>query len=84
MLRDSSAPILENLSSFDIHDNDKITSTLKLRFDDDHLTELLHGQLHNRTQQAKEDLTTFAYEVRSSAKRASVNNPISLWKALRS
>nr|CAH7746635.1 unnamed protein product [Callosobruchus chinensis] len=35
-----------------------------------HLTGLLHGQLHNRTQQAKEDLTTFAYEVQSLAKRA--------------
>nr|CAH7729403.1 unnamed protein product [Callosobruchus chinensis] len=32
--------------------------------------ELLHGQLHNRTQQAEEDLTTFVYEVQSLAKRA--------------
>ncbi|VEN55155.1 unnamed protein product, partial [Callosobruchus maculatus] len=70
MLRDSAAAILENLCSSDLRDYDKITSALKLRFGDAHLTELLHGQLHNRTQQAKEDLTTFAYEVQSLAKRA--------------
>nr|CAH7713642.1 unnamed protein product [Callosobruchus chinensis] len=39
------------------------------------MTELLHGQRHNRTQQAKEDLTTFAYEVQSLATRAFVNSP---------
>ncbi|VEN57542.1 unnamed protein product [Callosobruchus maculatus] len=65
MLRDSAAAILENLCASDLRDYDKITSALKLRFGDAHLTELLHGQLHNRTQQAKEDLTTFAYEVQS-------------------
>nr|CAH7725861.1 unnamed protein product [Callosobruchus chinensis] len=54
----------------------RITSALKLRFGDAHLTELLHGQLHNRTQQAPEDLTTFVYEVQSLAKRAFVNSPI--------
>ncbi|VEN46538.1 unnamed protein product, partial [Callosobruchus maculatus] len=70
MLRDSAAAILENLCSSDLRDYDKITSALKLRFRDAHLTELLHGQLHNRTQQAKEDLATFAYEVQSLAKRA--------------
>nr|CAH7765182.1 unnamed protein product [Callosobruchus chinensis] len=70
VLRDSAAAILENLSLSDIRDYSKITSALKLRFGDAHLTELLHGQLHNRTQQAKEDLTTFAYEVQSLAKRA--------------
>ncbi|VEN48470.1 unnamed protein product [Callosobruchus maculatus] len=58
MLRDSAAAILENLCSSDLRDYDKITSALRLRFGDAHLTELLHGQLHNRTQQAKEDLTT--------------------------
>nr|CAH7734854.1 unnamed protein product [Callosobruchus chinensis] len=42
----------------------------------DYLTQLLHGQLHNRTQQAKEDLTKFAYEVQSSAKQAFVNSLI--------
>ncbi|VEN55290.1 unnamed protein product, partial [Callosobruchus maculatus] len=76
MLRDSAAAILENLCSSDLRDFDKITSALKLRFGDAHLTELLHGQLHNRTQQAKEDLTTFAYEVQSLAKRAFVNSPV--------
>nr|CAH7716046.1 unnamed protein product [Callosobruchus chinensis] len=76
MLRDSAAAILENLSSSDIRDYSKITSALKLRFGDAHLTELLHGQLHNRTQQAKEDLSTFAYEVQSLAKRAFVNSLI--------
>ncbi|VEN54524.1 unnamed protein product, partial [Callosobruchus maculatus] len=70
MLRDSAAAILENLCASDLRDYDKIASALKLRFGDAHLTELLHGQLHNRTQQAKEDLTTFAYEVQSLAKRA--------------
>ncbi|VEN62679.1 unnamed protein product, partial [Callosobruchus maculatus] len=70
MLRDSAAAILENLCSSDLRDYDKITSALKLRFGDAHLAELLHGQLHNRTQQAKEDLTTLAYEVQSLAKRA--------------
>ncbi|VEN53744.1 unnamed protein product, partial [Callosobruchus maculatus] len=70
MSRDSAAAILENLCSSDLRDYDKITSGLKLRFGDAHLTELLHGQLHNRTQQAKEDLTTFAYEVQSLTKRA--------------
>nr|CAH7756398.1 unnamed protein product [Callosobruchus chinensis] len=57
-------------------DYSKITSALKLRFGDAHLAELLQGPLHNRTQQAKEDLTTFAYEVQSLAKRAFVNSPI--------
>nr|CAH7760157.1 unnamed protein product [Callosobruchus chinensis] len=75
LLRDSAAAILENLSSSDIRDYGKITSALKLHFGDAHLTELLHGQLHNRTQQGKEDLTTFAYEVLSLAKRAFVNSP---------
>ncbi|VEN48518.1 unnamed protein product, partial [Callosobruchus maculatus] len=70
MLRDSAAAILENLCSSDLRDYDKITSALRLRFGDAHLIELLHSQLHNRTQQAKEDLTTFAYEVQSLAKRA--------------
>nr|CAH7728854.1 unnamed protein product [Callosobruchus chinensis] len=37
---------------------------------------LLHSQLHNRTQQAREDLTTFAYAVQSLVKRAFVNSPI--------
>nr|CAH7754509.1 unnamed protein product [Callosobruchus chinensis]CAH7757825.1 unnamed protein product [Callosobruchus chinensis] len=50
MLRDFAAAILENLSPSDIRDYSKITSALKLRFGDAHLTELLHGQLHNRTQ----------------------------------
>ncbi|VEN37166.1 unnamed protein product, partial [Callosobruchus maculatus] len=63
--------ILENLCSSDLRDDDTITSALnKLRFGDAHCAELLHGQLHNRTQQAKEDLTTFAYEVQSLAKGA--------------
>nr|CAH7748829.1 unnamed protein product [Callosobruchus chinensis] len=74
MLRDSAAAILENLSSSNLRDYSKITSALKLRFGDAHLTELLHGQLHNRTQQAKEDLNTFAYEVQSLAKRADTKN----------
>nr|CAH7759119.1 unnamed protein product [Callosobruchus chinensis] len=65
MLRDSAAAILENISSSDICDCGKITSALKLRFGDAHLTKLLHCQL--RTQQVKEDLTTFAYEVQSIA-----------------
>ncbi|VEN44356.1 unnamed protein product, partial [Callosobruchus maculatus] len=30
----------------------------------------VNGQLHNRTRQVKNDLTTFAYEVQSLAKRA--------------
>ncbi|VEN46176.1 unnamed protein product, partial [Callosobruchus maculatus] len=76
MSRDSAAAILENLCSSDIRDYYRISSALKLRFGDAHLTELLHGQLHNRTQQAKEDLTTSAYEVQSLAKRAFVNSPI--------
>nr|CAH7746843.1 unnamed protein product [Callosobruchus chinensis] len=63
MLRDSAAAILETLSSLDIHAYRKITSALKLRFGDAHLIKLLHGQLPNRKQQAKEDLTIFAYEV---------------------
>ncbi|VEN47044.1 unnamed protein product, partial [Callosobruchus maculatus] len=41
MLRDSAAAILENLCSSDLPDYDKITSALKLRFGDAHLTELL-------------------------------------------
>nr|CAH7762853.1 unnamed protein product [Callosobruchus chinensis] len=63
MLKDSTAAILENLSSLDIRDYGKITSALKLSFGDAHLTELLHSQPHNHTQQAKKDLTTFAYEI---------------------
>ncbi|VEN38969.1 unnamed protein product, partial [Callosobruchus maculatus] len=74
MLRDSAAAILENLCSSDLRNYDKITTARKLRFGDAHLTELLHCKLHNRTQQAKEDLTTFAYEVQSLAKRAFVNS----------
>nr|CAH7729968.1 unnamed protein product [Callosobruchus chinensis]CAH7752472.1 unnamed protein product [Callosobruchus chinensis] len=62
MLRNSAAAILENLSSSDLRDYSKITSALKLRFRNAHSTELLHGQLHNRTQQANEDLATFAYQ----------------------
>nr|CAH7736461.1 unnamed protein product [Callosobruchus chinensis] len=57
MPRDSAAAILENISPSHIRDYGKITSALKLRFGDTHLTKLLHGQLHNRTQQANEDLT---------------------------
>nr|CAH7758526.1 unnamed protein product [Callosobruchus chinensis] len=64
MPRDSAAAILENLSSSDLRS--KITSALKLRFGDAHLTELLHGQLHNHAQQAKKDLTTFAYELKKA------------------
>nr|CAH7713641.1 unnamed protein product [Callosobruchus chinensis] len=75
VLRDSAAAILENLSSSYLRDYSKLTSALKLRFADAHMTELLHGQRHNRTQQAKEDLTTFAYEVQSLATRAFVNSP---------
>ncbi|VEN64638.1 unnamed protein product, partial [Callosobruchus maculatus] len=41
MLRDSAAAILENLCSSDLRDYDKITSALRLRFGDAHLTELL-------------------------------------------
>nr|CAH7762523.1 unnamed protein product [Callosobruchus chinensis] len=41
-----------------------------------HLIEQLHAQLRNWTQQAKEDLTTFAYEVQSLAKRAFATSPI--------
>ncbi|VEN40686.1 unnamed protein product, partial [Callosobruchus maculatus] len=41
MLRDSAAAILENLCASDLRDYDKITSALKLRFRDAHLTELL-------------------------------------------
>nr|CAH7727431.1 unnamed protein product [Callosobruchus chinensis] len=59
MLRGSAAAVLENP---DLRDYGKITSALKLRFGNAHSTELLFGQLHNRTQQAKKDLTTFAYE----------------------
>nr|CAH7749296.1 unnamed protein product [Callosobruchus chinensis] len=58
MLRDSVTAILENFSSSDLGDYGKITSALKLRFGDARSAELLHGQLHNRTQQAEEDLTT--------------------------
>nr|CAH7767548.1 unnamed protein product [Callosobruchus chinensis] len=58
MLRDSTAANLENLSSLDLRDYGKITSALKLRIGNVHSTELLFGQLHNRTQQAKDDLTT--------------------------
>nr|CAH7767043.1 unnamed protein product [Callosobruchus chinensis] len=77
MLRDFAAAILENLYSSDLPDYSKITSALNLRFGDAHLTELLYGQLlHNWTHQAKEDLTTFAYEVQRLAKRAFVNIPI--------
>nr|CAH7730870.1 unnamed protein product [Callosobruchus chinensis] len=72
-------------SSSDLRDYSKITSALKLRFGDAHLTELLHGQLHNRTQQAKEDLTTFAYEVQSLVLSRHRNTLLlaSLSKALR-
>ncbi|VEN46921.1 unnamed protein product, partial [Callosobruchus maculatus] len=76
MLRNFAAIILENLCSWDLRDYDKIPSALKLRFGDTHLTQLLHEQLHNRTQQPKEDLSTFAYEVQSLAKRAFVCSPI--------
>nr|CAH7764611.1 unnamed protein product [Callosobruchus chinensis] len=41
-----------------------------------HLTELTYEELHNRTQQSKEDLTTVAYEVHRVAKRAFANSPI--------
>ncbi|VEN63443.1 unnamed protein product [Callosobruchus maculatus] len=75
MLRDSAAAILENLCSSDLRDYDKVTSALKLRFGDAQLTELLPCQRHNWTQQAKEDLTTFAYEVQSLSKRAFINSP---------
>ncbi|VEN43331.1 unnamed protein product [Callosobruchus maculatus] len=67
MLSDSAAAVLENLCSSDLRDYDKITSALKLRFGDAHLTELLHGQLHNRTQQAKDDLTTLREHRRNMA-----------------
>nr|CAH7738400.1 unnamed protein product [Callosobruchus chinensis] len=63
MLRDSAAAILKNLSSSDLRDYGRITSALKLRFGNAHSTELLYRQLNNLTLQAKEDLTTFAYEV---------------------
>nr|CAH7740666.1 unnamed protein product [Callosobruchus chinensis] len=53
---------------------DQITSALKLRFEHAHLTELLHGQQYNWTQQAKEDLTKFAYNVQNLAKRVIVNS----------
>nr|CAH7728885.1 unnamed protein product [Callosobruchus chinensis] len=68
--------ILENLFASDLRDYGKITSALKLRFGDAYLTELLHGQLHNWTLQAKKDLTTFANEVQSLAKPSFVNSPI--------
>nr|CAH7747664.1 unnamed protein product [Callosobruchus chinensis] len=48
--RGCAAAILENLFPSDLHDYGKITSALKLRSADAHLTELLHGQLHNRIQ----------------------------------
>nr|CAH7751553.1 unnamed protein product [Callosobruchus chinensis] len=43
MLIDSAAATLENLSSFDLRDYNKITSALKLRFENAHSTELLYG-----------------------------------------
>ncbi|VEN37479.1 unnamed protein product [Callosobruchus maculatus] len=52
-----------SLSTVELRDYDKITSALKLRFGDEHLTELLYGQLHQRSQKAKEYLAAFAYEV---------------------
>nr|CAH7766081.1 unnamed protein product [Callosobruchus chinensis] len=76
MLRDTAAAILENLSLSDLQDYSKITSALNLRFGGAHLTELMQGQLHNWTKQAKEDLFRFAYEVQSLAKRAFVNSLI--------
>nr|CAH7759628.1 unnamed protein product [Callosobruchus chinensis] len=60
MLRDSAAAILENLSLSDIRKYSKITSAIMVRFGDAHSTELMYDELHNRAQQAKEDLTTFA------------------------
>nr|CAH7736217.1 unnamed protein product [Callosobruchus chinensis] len=62
MLRDLAAAILENLSSSDLRDYSKIVSALKLRFGDAHLTKLMYDEWHNRTQQAKEDLTTFVFQ----------------------
>nr|CAH7718543.1 unnamed protein product [Callosobruchus chinensis] len=64
MLRGSTAAVLENLSSSDLRDYGKIISALKLRFGNAHSREALFGQLHNRTQQAKEDSTTFALKIR--------------------
>nr|CAH7767426.1 unnamed protein product [Callosobruchus chinensis] len=63
MLRHRATAILENLSSSDLPDYGTVTSALKLRFGDEHLTVLLHGQLQYWTQQTKEDLITLAYEV---------------------
>nr|CAH7754088.1 unnamed protein product [Callosobruchus chinensis] len=57
----AAATILENLLSSDLHEYDNLTPALKLRSGDAHLTELLHGQLHNRIQEARWDLTKFAY-----------------------
>nr|CAH7748174.1 unnamed protein product [Callosobruchus chinensis] len=48
MLRNSTAAVLENLSSSDLRDYGKITSALKPCFGNTHSTELLFGQLHNR------------------------------------
>nr|CAH7767087.1 unnamed protein product [Callosobruchus chinensis] len=62
MLKHSAAAILENLSSSDLRAYSKITSALKLRFGNADSTELMYDECHNRTQQAKEDSTTFAYE----------------------
>nr|CAH7738571.1 unnamed protein product [Callosobruchus chinensis] len=78
MLKDSAAADLENLSSLNIRDYDRLISALKLRFGDAHLTDLMHGQLHNRTQQGNEDLTKFTYDVQLLTKQELANSPIEI------
>nr|CAH7715798.1 unnamed protein product [Callosobruchus chinensis] len=59
-------------------DYGETTFALELRNSFAHLTELLHGQLHKRTKQAKVNLTTFAYDIQRSAKRVFVSSPIEI------
>ncbi|KAJ3645651.1 hypothetical protein Zmor_023292 [Zophobas morio] len=76
MLRNSAVNVLQNLPQEDRLNYEKLTSALKLRFGDAHLAELLYGQLRNRIQSLNEDLTSYAYEVQTLAKKVFVNSPL--------
>ena len=75
MLRDSAVGVLQNLTEAERLDYDTLTKALQLRFGDEHLTELLYGQLQDRIQLPKESLKTFAEEIYRLAKKAFINCP---------
>ena len=70
VLRESAVSVLNNLAEPDRLDYNKLTEALKLRFGDEHLTELLHGQLHDRVQLYNESLTSYAQDIHKLSRKA--------------